>query len=128
VNIPTYRVRYAGNFTNISPYPFLGTYHGSELPMVFGGATPAFGGRNATSAETQTSNLLQLYLVAFASDPEYGLSKLGWPMYKPGNGNTVVVISPPPGSAGLTSMNNTAAKTGQVLLDSGARYDELCAS
>ncbi|KAG8679831.1 hypothetical protein FRC09_018681, partial [Ceratobasidium sp. 395] len=57
--IPTYRVRYGGNFTNISPYPFLGTYHGAELPMIFGGAAPRFGGRNATSDEMETSRLLQ---------------------------------------------------------------------
>lgn len=29
-NIPTYRYIYHGNYTNISPVPWLGAYHGSE--------------------------------------------------------------------------------------------------
>ncbi|QRV86438.1 Carboxylesterase family [Ceratobasidium sp. AG-Ba] len=118
-NITTYRFRYAGNFTNISPYTFLGAYHGSELPMLFGGATPGFGGRNATTPEDFTSYLLQSYLLAFANDPKKGLSKLGWPKYKPGNDN-VVVISPHSPS-GLIPMKNAIGDPPMVMVDSSMR-------
>ncbi|KAG9118965.1 hypothetical protein FRC07_006248, partial [Ceratobasidium sp. 392] len=121
VGIPTYRVRYGGNFTNISPYPFLGTYHGAELPMLFGGAVPQFGGRNATSDEVETAKQMQSYLVAFASDPLNGLSKMGWPLYKPGN-DSIVVISPPSTPKTKSAENSLVP----MMLDSSTRYDAPC--
>ncbi|KAG8737701.1 hypothetical protein FRC10_007926 [Ceratobasidium sp. 414] len=124
VDVPTYRVRYAGNFTNISPYPFLGTYHGAELPMLFGGAAPLFGGRNATTEESETAKLIQSYMVAFASDPKMGLSKVGWPMYKPGN-DSIVVVSPTSGPPQFTLMESTPSSA-PVMLDSSIRYDAVC--
>ncbi|KAG9125495.1 hypothetical protein FRC07_007347 [Ceratobasidium sp. 392] len=121
VNVPTYRVRYGGNFTNISPYPFLGTYHGAELPMLFGGAAPQFGGRSATSDEVETAKLMQSYLVAFASDPLNGLSKMGWPLYKPGN-DSIVVVSP----AATPKLKTAVVASPPVMLDSSIRYDAPC--
>ncbi|KAG9085195.1 hypothetical protein FS749_004617 [Ceratobasidium sp. UAMH 11750] len=126
-NVPTYRARYAGNFTNISPYPFLGTYHGAELPMLFGGATPQFGGRNATTEESSTAKLLQSYMVAFANDPKTGLNKMGWPIYKPGN-DSIVVVSPAPSPPELTPMKNASNPSAPVMLDSSIRYDAVCNS
>ncbi|KAG9103555.1 hypothetical protein FRC06_009925 [Ceratobasidium sp. 370] len=125
VNVPTYRVRYAGNFTNISPYPFLGTYHGAELPMLFGGAAPQFGGRNATTEESETAKLIQSYMVAFASNPKSGLNKAGWPMYKPGN-DSIVVVSPAPSPPQLAPMGGTSNSSASVMLDSSIRYDAVC--
>ncbi|KAG8772576.1 hypothetical protein FRC12_002988 [Ceratobasidium sp. 428] len=120
-NVPTYRVRYSGNFTNISPYSFLGTYHGAELPMLFGGAAPQFGGRNSTNEESDTAKLMQSYLVAFASDPLNGLSKMGWPKYKPGN-DSIVVVSPPVAPKLKTAISSSPP----VMLDSSLRYDAPC--
>ncbi|KAG8790316.1 hypothetical protein FRC12_012185 [Ceratobasidium sp. 428] len=120
-NVPTYRVRYGGNFTNISPYPFLGTYHGAELPMLFGGAAPQFGGRDATTEQSTTAKLLQSFLVAFASNPRDGLSNMGWPTYKPGN-DSIVVISPPD----TPKLKTAGMSSSQVMLDSSFRYDAPC--
>ncbi|KAG8695438.1 hypothetical protein FRC09_009146 [Ceratobasidium sp. 395] len=122
--VPTYRMRYGGNFTNISPYPFLGTYHGAELPMIFGGATPEFGGRNSTTEESRTAGLLQSIIVSFATDPKNGLGDMGWPGYNPEN-DTIVVVSPPAvpklESAGMPGWP-------QMMLDSSIRYDAPCNS
>ncbi|QRV78528.1 carbohydrate esterase family 10 protein [Ceratobasidium sp. AG-Ba] len=123
--VPTYRVRYSGNFTNISPYSFLGTYHGAELPMLFGGAVPHFGGRNGTAEEDSTAKLMQSYLVAFANDPANGLKTLGWPMYKPGN-DTLVVVSPNVPARKLTPLNDEVGNPPAVVLDSSVRYDAPC--
>ncbi|KAG8766000.1 hypothetical protein FRC12_007144 [Ceratobasidium sp. 428] len=121
VNVTTYRVRYGGNFTNISPYPFLGTYHGAELPMLFGGAAPQFGGRNVTKEQSETAKLMQSYLVAFASDSKNGLSKMGWPLYKPGN-DSIVVVSPP----ATPKLKTMIVSSPPVMLDSSLRYDAPC--
>lgn len=32
----TFRYEYGGNFSNISPEPWMGAYHSSELPMLMG--------------------------------------------------------------------------------------------
>ncbi|KAG9127102.1 hypothetical protein FRC07_000662 [Ceratobasidium sp. 392] len=119
--VPTYRMRYGGNFTNISPYPFLGTYHGAELPMLFGGAAPQFGGRNATTEQSDTAKLMQSFLVAFASDPENGLKKMSLPSYKPGN-DSIIVVFPPP----VPKLKSAGTPWPQVMLDSSARYDAPC--
>ncbi|KAK4991545.1 hypothetical protein LTR50_001739 [Elasticomyces elasticus] len=36
VGLPTYRYQYAGNFSNVSPVGWMGAYHSSELPLLFG--------------------------------------------------------------------------------------------
>ncbi|QQK47415.1 Acetylcholinesterase, insect [Penicillium digitatum] len=35
-HVPTWRYLYHGNFRNLSPTPWLGAYHGAEIPVVFG--------------------------------------------------------------------------------------------
>ncbi|KAF2111296.1 carboxylesteras-like protein [Lophiotrema nucula] len=79
-NIPTYRYLYAGNFTNLSPLPWMGAYHGSELPMLFG----THGNYRAASTrfEKQVSEALQDAWRAFANDPKGGLKGQGWPQFK----------------------------------------------
>ncbi|KAK7516863.1 carboxylesterase [Phyllosticta citriasiana] len=76
----THRYFYNGNFTNISPRPWLGAYHGSELPLLFG--THADFRGNSTPFEYELSHTLQDAWVAFARDPENGLDRLGWPAYE----------------------------------------------
>ena len=78
----TYRYLYAGNFSNVAPQSWLGAYHSSELPLIFGTSQVARGAN--TPFETELSELLQDYWLAFAVDPEQGLLKLGWPLYEPG--------------------------------------------
>lgn len=75
VGAPTWQYLYAGNFTDISPRPWLGAYHTSELPMVFG----SFGIEGpATKFEQRVSEEMQDMYLAFAQDPARGLLKAGW--------------------------------------------------
>lgn len=78
-NRTTYRTFYTGNFTSVSPEPWMGAYHGSELPLLFvtyelNGETSAF--------ETELSETMQDAYVAFASDLGAGLDSVGWTAYE----------------------------------------------
>ncbi|KAK4170004.1 Alpha/Beta hydrolase protein [Cladorrhinum sp. PSN259] len=75
--IPVFRYLYAGNFTNISPEPYLGAYHGSELPLIFG-TDGDFRGPS-TPDELKTSGALQDTFEAFASKRVRGIEETGWP-------------------------------------------------
>ncbi|KAF4458845.1 acetylcholinesterase [Fusarium albosuccineum] len=71
----TYRFEYHGNFSNISPSPWLGAYHSAELPLVFG--THSLYRGVSTSFENATSRVMQESWLSFAR-------KLnpGWPAGK----------------------------------------------
>lgn len=75
----TFRYLYAGNFTNISPRPWLGAYHSAELPLLMG-THGNFRGASS-ELEEETSRAFQDAYVAFASDPTGGLSGQGWEVY-----------------------------------------------
>jgi carboxylesterase type B len=78
--LPTYRYVYSGNWTNIAPQGWLGAYHSSELPMLFGtynnfrGVGPAL--------ETETSVAMQDAWVAFTRDGMQGIESTGWLEYE----------------------------------------------
>lgn len=74
-NLTTYRYQYAGNFSNISPYSWLGAYHASDIPPIFG-TYDLHGG--STPIEVAVSKIMQNYILAFISDPLNGLKNLGW--------------------------------------------------
>ncbi|KAE8153630.1 carboxylesterase [Aspergillus avenaceus] len=78
--LKTYRYQYAGAFENISPFSWLGAYHCSDLPMLFG----TYPSHNVSKVESETSRVMQDYLFAFASDPEHGLERMGWMPFEPG--------------------------------------------
>lgn len=61
-------------------YPTSGTYHGVDLPMVFGNSKEISAVASST-AEQQFSKYMTSAWVAFARDPQKGLTKLGWPQY-----------------------------------------------
>ena len=86
VQVPTYRYLYAGNFSNISPRPWEGSYHSSELPMIFGTSGIAHG--ESTWLENALSAKMQDLWLAFISDPTHGLRTHGWLPYAP-DGNAV---------------------------------------
>ncbi|KAJ5953285.1 Carboxylesterase type B [Penicillium verhagenii] len=79
---PTWQARYFGDWDNLRLYPGSGTYHGSDLLMVFGTAERVSGISN-TEAEKEVSNYMASAWVAFASDPQNGLEEFGWPRYNP---------------------------------------------
>ncbi|TEY86380.1 hypothetical protein BOTCAL_0009g00070 [Botryotinia calthae] len=83
LNAKTYRFEYSGNFSNLSPLPFMGTYHSSELPMMFG--TYADVGGDGTLFQKDTSEAIQNLWLAFARDPENGFRNAGWPKYGEGS-------------------------------------------
>ncbi|KAI0188538.1 carboxylesterase [Astrocystis sublimbata] len=74
-NLTTYRYEYVGEFPNITPYKWMGAYHGADLPMIFG--TYNMSG-NATDFQREVSERMQDYVSAFLADPQHGLAKLGW--------------------------------------------------
>lgn len=88
VNATTYRYYYAGNFTNISPRPWEGAYHSSELPLIFG--THSLFRGESTPFEYAVSYRYQDLYLAFANDPANGLAAQGWPAYKP-NGSVLKI-------------------------------------
>lgn len=78
----TYRYRYDGNFTNISPSAmYTGAYHGAELPLIFG--TDYYHGAD-TPYEAEVSRKLQDLYLDFTKDPENGLKNSGWTSYGKG--------------------------------------------
>lgn len=87
-NATTFRFLYAGNFSNVSPKWWLGAYHSSDLPMVFGTYNIARG--NGTAFQKQVSETMQDYWLAFAENPVDGLPKLGWAAYDNGKGEGVM--------------------------------------
>lgn len=79
IGLVAFRYVYYGNFTNVSPRPWMGAYHGSELPILMG-THPNYRG-NSTPEEYETSFAFQDAYVAFASDPENGLAGQNWKQY-----------------------------------------------
>ncbi|KAK8136336.1 carboxylesterase [Apiospora sp. TS-2023a] len=74
--LTTYRYQWAGNYTNLTPYPWMGAYHASDVPMVFG-TYDLRGG--ATAGQRRAAERLQDYVFAFLDDPENGIRRhLGW--------------------------------------------------
>ncbi|OTB02038.1 hypothetical protein M426DRAFT_265120 [Hypoxylon sp. CI-4A] len=74
-NLATYRYQYAGNYSNLTPFSWMGAYHGADLPMIFGSYNLTGG---ATDLEKQVAETMQDYILAFLSDPQDGLKNLGW--------------------------------------------------
>ncbi|KAL1609936.1 hypothetical protein SLS60_001601 [Paraconiothyrium brasiliense] len=77
--LPTYRYVYAGNFSNVSPRPWMGAYHGSEQPMQFG----THGNYRGASSPYQiaVSEAMQDAYRAFINDPQSGLKAQDWPAF-----------------------------------------------
>lgn len=74
--LTTYRYQWAGNYTNLTPFPWMGAYHASDVPMVFG-TYDLHGG--ATAGQRRAAERLQDYVFAFLENPENGIRRhLGW--------------------------------------------------
>jgi hypothetical protein len=103
-NLPTYRYEYAGNFSNISPLPWFGAYHSSELPLLFGTHSDYRG--ESTKFEWDVSYAMEALWLSFAEDPTRGpvrpalrdsaenptkTSVFSWPMFKQGDGGMLLI-------------------------------------
>ncbi|PSN61504.1 alpha/beta-hydrolase [Corynespora cassiicola Philippines] len=108
LDVPVYRARYFGEWPNLNPLPWLGAYHSSDIPMVFG--TSDLLGADA-AAEIETSKYIQSAWAAFARDPETGLESFGWPTYDP-EAETLIKLG---------FKNSTTAVYGP-----GNEFDDLC--
>ncbi|KAJ5664571.1 hypothetical protein N7507_005302 [Penicillium longicatenatum] len=79
--VSTYRYQYAGYFSNISPLRWMGAFHGSDMPMVFGTYSISRGGGSAF--EALVSEKIQDYFLEFIKDPVQGPKNAGWPAFDP---------------------------------------------
>ena len=102
----TYRAQYAGNFSNETPYPWMGAYHCADLTMFFG--TYEYNALQTdsmpTALERATSEAMQYYLLAFMRDPFTGLQKKGWAPYA--NGSDILRF----GADGIAVQNISGAE------------------
>ncbi|KAL2151148.1 hypothetical protein VTH82DRAFT_6246 [Thermothelomyces myriococcoides] len=76
VPVPVYRYLYSGSFTNVSPRPWMGAYHGAEQPMVFG--THAIARGPSTELEYLTSYAMQDAWVSFVASAGKEMTVDGW--------------------------------------------------
>ncbi|KAG8745813.1 hypothetical protein FRC11_012956 [Ceratobasidium sp. 423] len=114
--LPTWRYRYSGVYPNLSPYPFIRTYHTSDVPMWFGAVNTVEGLKDQTTAEQKKqSAYMQGALVAFTKDPKQGLIQYGWPLYQGNSGKTLVHLDP----------RNSSVL---VVLENPAEFDAPCSS
>ncbi|KAF4451650.1 hypothetical protein F53441_5329 [Fusarium austroafricanum] len=80
----TYRYYYTGNFSNISPLPWIGATHSAELPLLFGTHYEYRG--NSTAYEWEVAEGMQSLWLSFAENPQKApkaMNGITWPLYKP---------------------------------------------
>ncbi|ETS75499.1 hypothetical protein PFICI_12443 [Pestalotiopsis fici W106-1] len=109
----TYRYYYTGNFSNISPLPWIGATHSAELPLLFGTHNLYRG--NSTEFEWETSYGMQDLWLSFASTPEQDPTDghgTTWPKY----------------NSSIDSMVEFAANDTWAQIASGSIVDSFCAS
>ncbi|KAL6719032.1 Cocaine esterase [Lecanora helva] len=88
---PTHRYLYGGNFSQISPLPWMGAYHFAEIPLITG--TYANYRGPATPFERSVSEKMQDLWLAFADDPQNGLQKQGWGVVSANNSGSAIVFA-----------------------------------
>lgn len=79
LGLETYRYEWAGNFSNISPVPYLGAFHWSDLLMIFGTYMTDKG--KISDLEVATSETMQDFILAFLKDSSTVSSTVGWPAF-----------------------------------------------
>ncbi|KAL1898214.1 hypothetical protein Sste5346_003620 [Sporothrix stenoceras] len=73
----TYRYQYAGNFSSVTPFTWMGAYHASDIPMVFGTLSRRPEDER-TPFQEEVSATMEDHFAAFLNDPENGLRARGW--------------------------------------------------
>ncbi|KAH8657832.1 Alpha/Beta hydrolase protein [Xylariales sp. PMI_506] len=109
-NLTTYRYYYAGNFSNISPEPWIGASHSAELPLIFG--THYEYRTNSTEFEWEVSYAMEAFWLSFARNPRADpvAGDITWPKYSR-DANTTVYL---------------AADDQIAQLINGSTVDDLC--
>jgi cholinesterase len=113
--IPTWRYRYFGTFEELrlTTEPDSGSYHGSELSVLFGTVNETGMGSNASAGVNKVGRYMRGAWAAFANDPSHGLSYYdgGWAKYDPGK---------------ETLLKLAYENGGGVLLADPSLYDSAC--
>ncbi|KAH9886160.1 Alpha/Beta hydrolase protein [Xylariomycetidae sp. FL2044] len=88
--LTTYRYHYSGNFSNISPLPWIGAIHSGELPLLFGTHWQYRG--NSTEFEWEVSYAMQDLWLSFAKDvsQDPASESFSWPKYDDAEGQTMM--------------------------------------
>ncbi|KAL3428953.1 alpha/beta-hydrolase [Aspergillus tetrazonus] len=81
LGLDTYRYLWGGNFSNISPVPWLGAYHWSDLLMIFGTYQDASG--VIPQLEADASKSMQDHILAFMKNFSTVQETVGWPAFNP---------------------------------------------
>jgi carboxylesterase type B len=77
-DVLVYRYQYSGEFPNLNPLHWLGAYHSSDIPIMFGTHDILTKYGKSSDFEIAVSHAMQDNMVAFAADPWHGLEKLDW--------------------------------------------------
>ncbi|KAG7148811.1 Lipase 1 like protein [Verticillium longisporum] len=77
-DVPVFRFQYAAEFPNLNVYDWLGAYHNSETPLIFGTYGLLDHIANTTEFQIEVSHSMQDHILAFAKDPFNGPQALGW--------------------------------------------------
>lgn len=81
----TYRYQYDGDWPNVSPLPWMGAYHASDLPMLFATHQDYTNGEgHSTPLEFAVSQRMEDLLYSFMVDPYHGPEQHGWAPYTSG--------------------------------------------
>lgn len=80
INSPIWRYRYMGVFPNLALSTFSGSWHASELPLLFNTVPKNI---PSTAEENSTAQYIRGAWSKFAKDPHNGLTDFGWPRYDP---------------------------------------------
>ncbi|WKT45387.1 Alpha/Beta hydrolase fold [Fusarium oxysporum f. sp. vasinfectum] len=80
IGLESFRYFYVGNYSNISPQPWLGAYHWTDLLMIFGTYVKMVG--DIPQDEIDTSAAMQDYFVAFLKEGANVTSSVAWPDFQ----------------------------------------------
>jgi acetylcholinesterase len=89
--LTTYRAIYSGVFPNVSPLPWMKSFHASDLPMYFGTFEdlPNLDDDNTDylhrTHQYETGTVMQEFLLAFMQHPRNALQAHGWPNGRSGS-------------------------------------------
>ncbi len=86
--LKTWRYEYAGNFSSLTPLAWMGAYHGSDVPMVFG-TFEALGDGGVTGFQDEVAARMQDDVLAFMEDAHGGLRRRGWLAWGEAEGSEV---------------------------------------
>ncbi|KAL9078110.1 MAG: hypothetical protein Q9157_002965 [Trypethelium eluteriae] len=79
MDLPVFRFQHAGTFPNLNHLKWLGAYHASDLPIIFGTYGLLDDIANTTRFEVEVSQSMQDHVLAFVKDPFRGPQKtMGW--------------------------------------------------